>query len=395
MGKLFAFEEQEVEVVEVADNEIDEQVVEAGELQEEVSSIDEGVVAVNDGEEAGDQLAEVADVIEQTVEQGEGLDPVAAEAIRIAVEAICTRVGASTKNMYPLYATENFHSKASRVANSKIALESIGETIKNIWEKIVAFLKRLVAKVTGFWKKLAFNVQGTQKAIAELLKKVEKLEGNADSKDKTIVAPNSLISAVATDDVVTKGGVAEFAKAAGTVSKALDLLAKIVPMAEKAPSASNNFDEVVYMPFGKKLHVSAIRAEEEGSPNVITVEMGDAGLTLPDAMELAVLSKAEMKQLLKDTSTFLVTVTNNGKIANDLFKALEKAEANMKLELAKLGKGEEEKADAMKQYMVKVKEAKAKVVGAIGSVTPSVNVVAVRFSRAVMTYVKLSMAKYK
>ena len=60
-------------------------------------------------------MEEVEGLVEDAVENGEGLDPVAAEAVRISVEAICARIGANPKAVYPLYATENFASASSRM----------------------------------------------------------------------------------------------------------------------------------------------------------------------------------------------------------------------------------------------------------------------------------------
>ena len=130
MSKLFAFEnadvigdevelETPVEVGEVADVEVDV-MEEGGEIEEQAEAIEEGVGA-------SDQMEQVEELVEQAAEEGEGLDPVAAEAIRIAVEAICARVGANPKSMYALYATENFQSASSRKANTRFALEGVGD----------------------------------------------------------------------------------------------------------------------------------------------------------------------------------------------------------------------------------------------------------------------------
>ena len=188
MAKLFAFEDNEL------DQSVDEVVIpeetasEASDAVEEASEIDAGVEATDEGVEAADQLTEVASVVEGTIESGEGLEPVAAEAIRLAVESFCSKVGTSSKAMYPLYATENFASKSSRLANSKLALETISDTIRNIWEKIMNFLKGLVQKVVNFWKGFINNVKRTQSALTSLQKDVKKLSGKTvPDKNKTKV----------------------------------------------------------------------------------------------------------------------------------------------------------------------------------------------------------------
>ena len=116
MAKLFALEEAELEGTEV-ELEAAPEVGEVADVQVEVeadaSEMTEVAAGVEEGMGAADQMEQVEEVVEQAAE-GEGLDPVAAEAIKIAVEAICARIGANPKAVYSLYATENFQSASSR-----------------------------------------------------------------------------------------------------------------------------------------------------------------------------------------------------------------------------------------------------------------------------------------
>ena len=100
MAKLFAIEEENLgagvdlemspEEGEVADVVVD---TDAG-----AGDVGETVEAVDGGLEASAELEQVEAVVEKAVEEGEGLDPVAAEAIRIAVSAIASKVGANPKH---------------------------------------------------------------------------------------------------------------------------------------------------------------------------------------------------------------------------------------------------------------------------------------------------------
>ncbi len=195
MSKLFAFEEltenlngveleTPVEAGEVADAEL--------EVQEEVSEIDEQANAIDEGVEAGDQMEQVEELVEQAAEEGEGLDPVAAEAIRIAVEAICARVGANPKSMYALYATENFRSSSSRKANTRFALEGVGEFLKELWAKIKSAISSLLDKVTEFWNKHFSTLNRTQKALESLKAKVSASKGLPTNE--LVAVPGSLAS---------------------------------------------------------------------------------------------------------------------------------------------------------------------------------------------------------
>ena len=135
MSKLFALEDintdSAVGELEVTPQEGEVADVQA-EVEPEVAEIGEQTEAIDEGMSATDQLEQVEQVVEQAAE-GEGLSEVSAEAIRIAVEAICVRVGANPKTLYNMYATENFQSASSRKANSKIALEGVSEFLKDMW----------------------------------------------------------------------------------------------------------------------------------------------------------------------------------------------------------------------------------------------------------------------
>ena len=195
MSKLFAFEnadvvgdevelETPVEAGEVADAEL-EVVEEVGELESQETAIDEGT-------QAADQLEEVEALVEQAAEEGEGLDPVAAEAIRIAVEAICARVGANPKSMYALYATENFQSASSRKANTRFALEGVGEFLKELWAKIKAAISSLLDKATAFWNKHFSTLNRTQKALESMKVKVSAAKGRPTNE--IVALPSGLAS---------------------------------------------------------------------------------------------------------------------------------------------------------------------------------------------------------
>ena len=204
MSKLFAFEnadvvgdevelETPVEAGEVADAEL--------EVQEEVGELESQETAIDEGTEAADQLEEVEALVEQAAEEGEGLDPVAAEAVRIAVEAICARVGANPKSMYALYATENFQSASSRKANTRFALEGVGEFLKDLWKKIKAALQNLWAKVKAFWDKHISSLGRVKKALESMKTKI--VESSGKLKDKAFIeeAPSSLSDAVNGGDI--------------------------------------------------------------------------------------------------------------------------------------------------------------------------------------------------
>lgn len=199
MSKLFALEEMEKmpeemgmtvspEEGEVADAQM--------EMQEQSEEIEEQVEAVEEGMAASDQLEEVEELVEQAVENGEGLDPVAAEAVRIAVEAICSRIGADPKSVYSLYATENFQSPSSRKANSKIALEGVSEFLVDLWERIKAAMKNLWDKLKKYWNQYATELGRIKSALESMKSKISKSSGKVKREGFVEKAPSSLVRSI-------------------------------------------------------------------------------------------------------------------------------------------------------------------------------------------------------
>lgn len=173
MSKLFSMESDEV----VADEALTDVDAVAANVTEDADAMGEDLAAdaaATDGVQAGvDAIApleEVEAVLTEAAESGEGLDKVAAEAVRIAVASICRPIGADPKRLYPLYATENFDSASARLGNTKLALEGATEFIKELYERIKAALKRMWEKAKAFWNK-HFSTLGRMKKAVVVLKK--------------------------------------------------------------------------------------------------------------------------------------------------------------------------------------------------------------------------------
>lgn len=263
MAKLFALEEAELEGTEV-ELEAAPEVGEVADVQVEVEAdageMTEVAAGVEEGMGAADQLEQVEEVVEQAAE-GEGLDPVAAEAIKIAVEAICARIGANPKAVYSLYATENFASASSRKANTKYALEGLGEFLKNLWEKIKSALSSLWEKVKAFWNKHVSSLGRMLKALESMKDKVSQTKGSGTYEP--IEVPGNLRAVFP-----VKGanlGVDELKTFVDTVSKAEAAISGFRMLQDIAQVASLN--DVI----------KAAQAAKSG----IVVEMGSETAPLP------------------------------------------------------------------------------------------------------------------
>lgn len=195
MSKLFALENMDEQLtageMEVSPEEGEVADVQA-EIGEEVGEMDDQATAIDEGVEASGQMEEVEELVANAAEEGEGLDPVSADAVRIAVEAICARVGANPKTFYSLYATENFQSASSRKANTRFALEGVGEFLKDMWKKIKAALQNLWTKVKAFWDKHISSLGRIKKALESMKTKISESSGKLKDKAYIEQAPGAM-----------------------------------------------------------------------------------------------------------------------------------------------------------------------------------------------------------
>ena len=245
MSKLFALEEiEEIGVVDQLETNPEEGEVAdvQSDMVGEIDSVETQVTAIDDGMGAADQLESVHEVVEASVEEGEGLSPIAAEAVRIAVEAICARVGANPKSMYALYATENFQSASSRKANSRIALESISDFLKNLWEKIKAAVSNIWTKVTEFWNKHVSNLGRVLKALESMKSKISATKGSPNQGSDEVKASSGLKNTFVGKGDISTTEIESYISTHTDCAKDIDMMLKatkdlLAPMAASATAS--------------------------------------------------------------------------------------------------------------------------------------------------------------
>ena len=185
-GLVFAMEDDTNLEDGVANPEMAAQ-VEAGsaEVAQQTNEVEELQAAIEDAEEGAETLEKIEGVLEESAESGEGVDETAAEIAEVAVESICARLGIRVgKKSFP--AMEAFGSSNSRLSATKIALESIGEHLKRIWEAIKAAFIRLWDKVKAFFNTLFKNINGLAKQLEDLKERAAKVPANAKPKDTVL-----------------------------------------------------------------------------------------------------------------------------------------------------------------------------------------------------------------
>lgn len=326
MSKLFAFEELDNDVVEgeleatpevgeVADVQVDV-MEEGGEIEEQATAIDEGV-------DAADQMEEVEALVEQAAEEGEGLDPVAAESLRIAVEAICARVGANPKSMYALYATENFQSASSRKANTRFALEGVSEFLKDLWKKIKAALTNLWAKVKAFWEKHLSSLGRTKKALESMKGKVASSSGKIEGTAYIENAPSYLSDALGGGELTVKSFKTLIAAHATLLDNASSVAEVAAEFNREASAGVSNIEKAIAAVTGGDKEAKGLVGgvdikfifevdKEEGTVNF---EVERTNADKKDKGGVALADKAGVKGLLDDVL----------KLINDTIKSKEKS----------------------------------------------------------------------
>ena len=401
MSKLFALEEIDTsadaveleaapEVGEVADVQV--------EVEQELAEAGEAESAIEEGMGAADQLEEVEAVVADAVEEGEGLDPVAAQAVKVAVEAICARVGANPKAVYSLYATENFQSASSRKANTKIALEGIGEFLKDLWKKIKAALTRLWEKAKAFWDKHFSSLGRVKKALESMKTKVAESSGKLKEKAYLDEAPGALADAVGFAGDISVKGISTIieahkdfiASSDAVVKSASDFNAvagsdltnptKAVAGLKKTPTVKSGA-----LVGGLTITYKFEADEEEGTA---TLEVERENVDRKDKAGVSLGEKAAVKGLVDE---MLKLIADNIKAKEKLAKT---QEAFNKLSLAiekSINDQKEDTATELRKSM--------KVAYAINAKTPSIFseglALNIKLSKAVLGYAALCLKNYK
>lgn len=145
----------------------------------EGDDIGEDVEALEDALDSVEEIEAISDAAEQSVEEGDGLDPVAAEIAEVAVESIYRRLGIPS-HVKAMPSMESFGSSNSRKTATRIAIENFGAQIKAIWAKIVAFFKGIYEKVVSFFKGLFNANAGVNKLLKGLKEKIKDLKGTPE-----------------------------------------------------------------------------------------------------------------------------------------------------------------------------------------------------------------------
>ena len=229
---------QEVDAAELASDTI--------ETNDTAGEIIDGAESVESAADDANTVGEIRDQMEESVEDGEGMDETAAEIAEVAIEALANRLG-YTHYGRVLPAKESFGGRTSRIQATRLAIEKADNIFVRAWDAIVKTVKKIINKVLGWFHKLFDNTKKMQKAVDKM---------KVDYGDKAVSPAFESTTAKNMGDVSTSADIIKFVDAHTNMinggmkdinGKAKDLLKKAKEKAKaysKEKAKNNNQTEI-------------------------------------------------------------------------------------------------------------------------------------------------------
>lgn len=393
----------------------------AGELSDSVAEVAESVAEIDDSVTEIDDLNgdidsaeadlgtldKIQDVMEESVEKGEGLDETSAEIAEIAIESICARLGIE-KRVMP--AMESFGSSNSRIVATKIAMEGVKEIAERVWKAIKEAFQKVWAYIVEFYKKYLTGLGRAKEANTALLKEAKSFGKTEVEKDK--IENSSLASALYAGGKADAGSVkvilANHVKLTEAANNGLSVLSDVSKMlyagpekidldklgkaAEDFVGAGIDFDDSLV---GQtSLNAEVTKATEGARGFMVRVISKSKAV---EQESLPVLSKAEMEavcegvdEVLKATTKFIENKNKLEATIKNFFKGIDLIIKAMS-DLAKDGENNSDIEKTNSAVKESVSNARSSI-SALSSFVPAANL---RAANESMKYVKASMKAYK
>jgi hypothetical protein len=334
----------------------------AAEVAEDASEIHDETQAMEDAVADAETLDMIADTAEQSVEEGEGMDPVAAEIAEVAVESIYARLGVSRRAMPSL---ESFGSSGSRKSATRIAVEDWKETVKKVWEAVKKFFINIWEKIKAFFANVFNAFRSLDKAAKSMKARVEEIKGEPKEKtfkDKSLAKglgrgkAGQLTGAKAIETIkLTAEGIENMEGFFGTADSALIVIKEITSKSLDLLSDDNDervkaavkkvFEQLKTGAFKSEPMYDGVRivaktSKNEDSLNIeFTTEVKDNS-----GEEVAVLSKAEMSKIC-DEVVELAKAVEKGQKALSKFEEMNKIVSSIVENVTKLASDNTENHD--------------------------------------------------
>ncbi len=165
---LFALEDDQTVLDTEAGNPAEaelELVEDEAEMSEEATAVEDYAETLDSSVDDINEMESVNEVLEKTVDEGEGATEETAEIAEVAIENICKRLNLKNTSRMSL---EAFGSKNTRLAATRISVESIGEKIAAAWKAVRAFFVRMWEKIKAFFKKIWGGIVNFKNKIRDM-----------------------------------------------------------------------------------------------------------------------------------------------------------------------------------------------------------------------------------
>lgn len=142
----------------------------------DVTDVETGI---GDAEKAQAELGGVQDLLEESVESGEGITPREAAHVEARLEHVAALLGTTVSAMGLTFRRESFGGTTSRLAATKMRLEFVKEWGTKIWEAIKKGWQWLKDALVNLYAKITGNVEAVEKRLKDLEGRVNSIGGSA------------------------------------------------------------------------------------------------------------------------------------------------------------------------------------------------------------------------
>lgn len=370
---MFSLEDMDETVVDTnAKTAVDPEIIEdANELESDSEAFDESVDNLV-------TLEALAIAAEESLEDG-GLDPAAANIMEISTEHLCARLGMSNTKL--MVANEQFGSSNTRLAATKISLEEgMWNTIKEGWNKMIAWIKEQCKKIADFFRKLVNGFSYQEMQIKKFDEKVALIKDGAkftkSFKDETLCEKFRHAS----------GG------SSATGKDCIQTLSNTVQVVNKVSSTVKSFkvdkgsatifkvdtDKSVLLN-GHKYVVS-----ESGMMQLLSPPAGGGSSYQCDTMDKTQMGSVltSCKALLKEVQEMVTKDVDIKRFENEIIKEITKAQKA----------AESAEAKQMQAENKKIISANAKAIFSVSNVIPKLAITTVS---SALGYVSKSLSQYE
>lgn len=154
---------------------------EVGDVEQASSEIEAGDDQVAEAVEGAEALESMCVILATAMEAG-GIDQHGAALVNNQVEHICARLGLESRDA--TLGLESFGGVSGRQRSTQVAMESIKDKVKEIWEKIIAAIERAMKWVADLFNKLFGAVEGLEKRAKKLIEQSDAAQGKSAKEKK-------------------------------------------------------------------------------------------------------------------------------------------------------------------------------------------------------------------